>query len=53
MFDPFRVGTYFGRIDPWVLPTAIEFHACGVKYPVAIAPGTDTPSLTVGLLPRC
>ena len=20
----------FGWIDPWVLPTAIEFHACGV-----------------------
>jgi len=31
MFYPFRVAGCVFAFDPWVLPTAIEFHACGVR----------------------
>ena len=30
IFDPFRVTT-INKPDPWALPTAINFHAFGVK----------------------
>jgi len=29
-FDPYRVGMA-GDSKPWAMPTAIEFHAFGVK----------------------
>lgn len=36
MFDAFGVGILFWIVDPWALPTAIYFHACGVNTNVSV-----------------